>query len=70
MTLKSQIPLAQFLVKRILYQNILKVMLSGGVIYMRAVCAAGQMLGTVIEAVILVKFKNNTLSADNADISI
>ena len=58
MTLKSQIPLAQFLVKRILYQNIFESqLLSGGGIYMRAVCAAGQMLGTVIEAVILVKFK-------------
>lgn len=58
MTLKSQIPLAQFFVKRILYQNIFESqLLSGGGIYMRAVCASGQMLGTVIEAVILVKFK-------------
>ena len=58
MTLKNGNTPPQFLVETYSVPEFFESqLLSGGGIYMRAVCASGQMLGTVIEAVILVKFK-------------
>ena len=57
-TLERQIAFAQFLVKSILHQNIFKgQLLPGDGVDMRAVRTAGQMLGSVIESIILIEFK-------------
>ena len=50
--------LAQLFIKGILHQNILESqLLAGQCIDMRSVRTAGQMLGTIIETVILIEFK-------------
>ena len=57
-TLERQISFAQFLVKGILHQNVFKgQLLPGDGVDMRAVRTAGQMLGSVIESIILIEFK-------------
>ena len=56
--LECQVSLAQLFIKGILHQNILESqLLAGQCIDMRSVRTAGQMLGTIIETVILIEFK-------------
>lgn len=56
--MECQVSLAQLFIKGILHQNILESqLLAGQCIDMRSVRTAGQMLGTIIETVILIEFK-------------
>ena len=58
MTLECQITFTQFFIKSILHQNIFESQLfAGDSIHVGAIRTAGQVLGTVIETVILVEFE-------------
>ena len=56
--LECQVTFAQFFIKGILYQDVFESqLLAGRCIDMRSVRTAGQMLGAIIETVILIEFK-------------
>ena len=57
MALERQVALPQLLVFDVLHQDVLEGQLGAVGIHMGAVAAAGQMLGAVVEAVLLVEFK-------------